>query len=116
MFPWALDGRTPATGAERRLSAPLRPRDDRPEHPQAHEGGCMSADGIDGFKGALFTPDHAGYEEARTLFSWLLVPGASGVDGWLPGREVHRRRCARLGVRASLARPLVPALGHLGDM
>jgi len=32
----------------------------------------MSADGIDGFKGALFTPDHAGYEEARTLFNSMI--------------------------------------------
>ena len=32
----------------------------------------MSENGIDGFKGAVFTSDDAGYDEARTIFNAMI--------------------------------------------
>jgi hypothetical protein len=36
------------------------------------KGGHMSANGIDGFKGALFTPGDGGYDDARTIFNTMI--------------------------------------------
>jgi FAD/FMN-containing dehydrogenase len=36
------------------------------------KGGHMSANGIDGFKGALFTPGDGGYDDARTIFNTMV--------------------------------------------
>jgi FAD/FMN-containing dehydrogenase len=66
----------------------------------------MSDNGLDGFKGTVFTPDHAGYDEARTIFNSMIdrrpayIARCSDADDVIAALAFARRQGLPISVRS----------------